>query len=228
MARAFFLTGTDTGVGKTLVATALLHAGAERDWRTAGVKPVAAGCEMLEGQLRHRDALLLQSAASLRLPYAQVNPVALEPAIAPHIAARAAGLTLEAQRLADHCENVRRTGVDLMIVEGAGGWLVPLSDTETMADLVVRLAIPVVLVVALRLGCLNHALLTADSIRAHGLELAAWVANCLDPAMVARDANLETLKMRLPAPCIGVLPQLGDDVSPARVAACLDTATLFQ
>lgn len=228
MARAFFVTGTDTGVGKTLVATALLKAGAQRGWRTVGLKPVAAGCEMLDGRLRNRDALALQSAASVSLSYPQVNPVALEPAIAPHIAAREAGLALDAHALAEHCDSIRREGADLIIVEGAGGWLVPLSDTETMADLVARLAMPIVLVVALRLGCLNHTLLTAESIRARGLELAAWVANCMEPDMAAMEANLATLDTRLTAPRIGVVPHLGDNASAVGVAAHLDTDVLFR
>jgi len=228
MVRAFFVTGTDTGVGKTLVATALLRAAAERDWRTVGIKPVAAGCEMVDGCLRNADALLLQSAASVSLPYARVNPVALEPAIAPHIAAREVGLKLTAEELAMHCEEIERGSVDLMIVEGAGGWLVPLNDTETMADLAARLALPVLLVVGLRLGCLNHALLTAGSIQARGLDLAGWVANCVDPTMQAMEANLAALDARLSAPRIGLLPYLGDDVNPAGAARYLDTDTLFR
>lgn len=225
--RGVFVAGTDTGVGKTLVAAALLHAATAQGRRCAGVKPVAAGCELDDGCWVNEDALLLKAAASLPLDYAAVNPVALVPAIAPHIAAAQAGLVLEVAALAAAVERVRAQEPELLVVEGAGGWLVPLSERETMADLAAQLGLPVVLVVGLRLGCLNHALLTARSIAAAGLPLAGWVGNTLDPAMPVRDENLATLRTLLPAPCLGVIPDLGAAARPAAAAGFLDLARLL-
>jgi dethiobiotin synthetase len=225
--RGVFVAGTDTGVGKTLVAAALLHAAAARGLRCAGVKPVAAGCEWRDGHWVNEDALLLQAAATLPLDYAEVNPVALPPAIAPHIAAAQAGLALEVTTLVAAVERVRTRGPDLLVVEGAGGWLVPLSARETMADLAACLGLPVVLVVGLRLGCLNHALLTARAIAAAGLPLAGWVGNTLDPEMPVREENLATLRALLPAPCLGVIPDLGRAAAPASAAGFLDLSPLL-
>lgn len=225
--RGVFVAGTDTGVGKTLVAAALLHQAAASGLRCAGVKPVAAGCERQGGRWVNEDALLLQAAATLPLDYAEVNPVALVPAIAPHIAAAQAGIALDAAALAAAVEQVRARNADLLVVEGAGGWLVPLSARETMADLAARLGLPVVLVVGLRLGCLNHALLTARAIAAAGLPLAGWVGNTLDPRMPVREENLATLRALLPAPCLGVIPDLGAAADPARAAAFLDLSPLL-
>lgn len=226
-ARGVFVAGTDTGVGKTLVAAALLRAASDSGLRCAGVKPVAAGCEQRDGQWVNEDALLLQAAASLPLDYREVNPVALVPAIAPHIAAAQAGLVLDAAMLAAAVGRVRAREPELLVVEGAGGWLVPLSASETMADLAACLGLPVVLVVGLRLGCLNHALLTARAIAATGLPLAGWVGNTLDADMPVREENLATLRTLLPAPCLGVIPDLGPGADPARAAAFLDLSPLL-
>lgn len=203
MSTTFFVTGTDTEVGKTAVSCALLHAAAAAGLSTAAVKPVAAGCDA-DGH--NDDALALQAAMSLALPYAQVNPVALEPAIAPHIAAAQAGRSLGAEQLAGLCRDVMHSGADLVLVEGAGGWRVPLGPRETLADVAISLGVDVIMVVAMRLGCINHALLTAEAIRADGLRLAGWVANQPGPPMACHAENLDTLLRLLPAPLLGEVP----------------------
>jgi len=223
----FFVTGTDTAVGKTLITAALLLNARAFGLRAVAVKPVSAGCTRVNGQLVNDDALLLQRYASVPLDYAQVNPVALEPAMAPHIAARRAGMDLRARALAAAVSGVADQGHDALLVEGAGGWLVPLNDTETMADVATTLGYPVILVVAMRLGCLNHALLTAEAIRAAGLPLAGWVANSTGPAMEAFDENLQALEQRLPALRLGSVPFLGAGATPERVNTWLDGTPLF-
>lgn len=217
--KAFFITGTDTDVGKTLVASGLLAAARAQGLTTVGLKPVAAGCEKTDAGLRNSDALLLQSVTSLPLVYEQINPVALGPAIAPHLAALREKRSLSADRLAGFCRSSLHLA-DFTLVEGAGGWRVPLNSRETLADLVRILQLPVVLVVGMRLGCINHALLTADAIRYDGLSLVGWAANILDADMPALDENIETLKQRIAAPCLGVVPRL-EDVNPDLVAPYL-------
>jgi len=203
----WFVTGTDTGVGKTLVSGALLRVLRERGLRVAGMKPVASGCIATAAGLRNEDALVLARESSLRLPYAQVNPYAFEPAIAPHLAAAEAGVRIDLEGLAAGCEALLAQ-VDRVVVEGAGGWRVPLNDTETIADLARRLRLPVVLVVGLRLGCLNHALLTAAAILADGLPFGGWVANAIDPGFARAAENLASLQERLPGPFLGAIPAL--------------------
>ena len=226
-AQRFFVTGTDTGVGKTLITAALLLNARAFGLRAVGVKPVSAGCTLVNGQLVNADALLLQRYSSVPLDYAQVNPVALEPAMAPHIAAARADLDLRADVLAAAVARVADQGHDVLLVEGAGGWLVPLNDTETMANVAEKLGYPVILVVAMRLGCLNHALLTAKAIEDAGLILAGWVANSTGPAMTAFDENLQTLEQRLPALRLGTVPFLGKSSTPDQVNTWLDGTTLF-
>lgn len=223
---AYFVTGTDTGTGKTLVTAALLRAGAARGWRTIGIKPVAAGCELRDGAWLNDDALLLQRCATERLDYAAVNPLALRAAMAPHIAAAEDGVAITVAALAAHCAAQARRPHELLLAEGAGGWLVPLNASETMADLATRLGWPVILVVAMRLGCLNHALLTAAAVRAAGLRLAGWVANSTGPAMDRLEPNVTALDERLGAPRLGVVPWLGATAGPEAVAAWLDPAPL--
>ncbi|MDO8860994.1 dethiobiotin synthase [Haliea sp. E1-2-M8] len=203
MSTTFFITGTDTEVGKTAVSCALLHAARAAGLTTAAVKPVAAGCD---ANGHNEDALALQAAMTLALPYAQVNPVALQPAIAPHIAAARAGCSLSADRLAGLCRGVMHSGADLVLVEGAGGWRVPLGPRETLADVAIVLGVDVIMVVAMRLGCINHALLTAEAIRADGLRLAGWVANTPGATMACHAENLDTLQHLLPAPLLGEVP----------------------
>ena len=208
MTLRFFVAGTDTEIGKPTIAAGLLHAARIRGMSTAAVKPVAAGCARTAEGLRNDDALTLLAECSPPLAYDLLNPVALEPAIAPHIAAAEAGLTLAADQLAQACFKVFEQGADLTLVEGAGGWRVPLNDRQTLADLAIALGEPGILVVGLRLGCINHALLTAEAIAAAGLQLAGWVANQVDPRMDRQQHNLDTLKARMPAPLLGVVPRL--------------------
>ncbi|WP_444929463.1 dethiobiotin synthase [Microbulbifer sp. SSSA002] len=206
MAKTYFIAGTDTEVGKTYVSAALLAAAAEAGLQTAAVKPVASGCELTEEGLRNEDALLLQRAMTLPLPYQQVNPFALEPAIAPHIAAAEAGKSLNVARMAGVCRGVMSAGADLVLIEGAGGWRTPLGPRCFLSQLPRELNLPVILVVGMQLGCINHALLTAEAIRRDGLPLAGWVANFARDGMARADENLQTLKSLLPAPLLGTLP----------------------
>lgn len=204
-ARSLFVTGTDTGVGKTLVSAALLHTLARRHARVVGMKPVAAGLVPHGGDWVSEDVLALRAASTVAVPPVLDNPVALPEPLSPHLAAARAGRHVGVAELLA-AQRALRERADLVLVEGAGGWRVPLNETETLADLAIALAAPVVLVVGLRLGCLNHALLTAEAIAADGLVLAGWVANSIDPAMACRDENIATLRARLPAPLLGVVP----------------------
>lgn len=208
MARTFFIAGTDTDVGKTLIATGLLAAANQQGLSTVAIKPIAAGCSEMPEGLRNEDALLLQQAMSLDLDYEQVNPVALKPAVAPHIAAQQAGKRLMVSQLVGYCRGVLMQRADLALIEGAGGWRVPLNSVETMAGLAKELNLPVILVVRVKLGCINHALLTAEAIANDGLPLAGWVANCLEADMPCYEENIATLKSLIRAPCLGVVPAL--------------------
>ena len=215
-----FITGTDTDVGKTVVACGFLAAANQQGLRTAAIKPVAAGCEVTEQGMTNSDALQLQAAASHKLSYQQINPVALEPAIAPHIAAAEAGVRMSASRLVGYCRGVSLLPVDMVIIEGAGGWRVPINSRETLADVAQELECAVIVVVGMRLGCLNHALLTIEAIRRDGLQIAGWVANILDTEMPRLQENIDTLKQSINEPCLGIVPRL-DDLSPEQVATFL-------
>ena len=225
MERAFFITGTDTEVGKTTIAAGLLHAARLAGLSTAAVKPVASGCDVTAEGLRNSDALALLGECTLPLRYEEVNPLAFEPAIAPHLAAREAGSELTVAALASPVRRVLASGAAFTVVEGAGGWRVPLAGRETLADLAINLKLPVILVVGVRLGCINHALLSAEAIERDGLALAGWVANIVDPATSRLQENLATLAERLSAPCLGQVPRL-QNASPAEVARYLDLAPL--
>lgn len=204
-AQSIFVTGTDTGVGKTLIAQALIHAYARAGMKAAGMKPVASGAQATPEGLRNEDALALIAQANVPLPYALVNPYCFEPAIAPHIAAAEAGVRMNTSVLLHaHAEIAARA--DKIIVEGAGGWLTPLNQHETLADFAAAIHAEVVLVVGLRLGCINHALLTAQAIDRAGLSLAGWVANTVDPDMPRMSENIQTLTERLPGRLMGVVP----------------------
>ncbi len=199
-----FVTGTDTGIGKTRVSTALLHALSDAGVACVGMKPVASGAEATPAGLRNEDALALQQAASLQRDYALVNPYCFAPPIAPHLAAREAGVEIRLDTLHEAYTGLCQ-GADAVVVEGVGGWQVPLSESLELPDLARAFELPVVLVVGMRLGCLNHALLTARAIRADGLELLGWVANAIDPAFARPEANLATLETELGAPLLGRL-----------------------
>lgn len=225
--KTFFVTGTDTGVGKTLVSAALLHAAKAAGLRTIGMKPVASGCEQTPEGLRNEDALALQAAMTESLPYEQINPIALEPAIAPHIAAVQAGRQLSAQRLVGLCRGLQMRPADFMLIEGAGGWRVPLNDRETYARVPQEMDLPVILVVPLQLGCINHALLSAEAIRADGLKVAGWIANRIGPEpMSVEPENLQYLRTHMAAPLIGELPWQAEP-DPEALSAHLDIKRLF-
>ena len=198
---ACFVIGTDTGVGKTLVAAALLHSLAKRYSRVVGMKPVAAGQIRVGGSWVSEDAQALRAASTIAVPPELDNPVLLPDPMSPHIAAERAGVRVDIAHLV-RCYRELALRADAVVVEGAGGFHVPLSDNETGADLAQALGLPMVLVVGLRLGCLNHAALTAEAVRARGLTLAGWVANRIDPAMQAQEDNIAWLQRRLAAPLL--------------------------
>lgn len=207
--KAFFITGTDTDAGKTLVTTGLLVAAKNFGLTTAALKPVAAGCEQTAEGLRNSDALQLQAAMTTQFIYEQINPIALKAAIAPHLAAQQEKRSLSSDRLTGFCRSVL-SQADVTLIEGAGGWRVPINPRETMADLAKNLQLPVILVVGMRLGCLNHALLTFEAIARDGLQIAGWVANCIDGDMPMLSENIDSLRVRLPVPCLGVVPHLAE------------------
>lgn len=206
-ARGYFIAGTDTGVGKTLVACALLERARAEGLRAVGMKPIAAGCHATPAGLRNDDALALlaHSSAPGSIAYDDLNPYALADAVSPHLAAQHAGVVIDPQRIVDAHARLAASA-DLLIVEGAGGWLAPITDTATMADLARRLALPVILVVGLRLGCLNHAQLSARAIVADGCTLAGWIGSVIAADTFALEGNIASLHHLLPAPCLGVLP----------------------
>jgi dethiobiotin synthetase len=217
--RGYFITGTDTGVGKTAVTLGLMAHLQAQGQSVAAMKPVASGCERTGAGLRNDDALQLQRQSSVALPYALVNPYAFEPPIAPHIAAARAGEIIAIRTIRAACAEIAGKA-DRVLVEGVGGWQVPLNDDEFLADLVRALELEVILVVGIRLGCLNHALLTAASIEASGCTPAGWVANCLPPGTAFAEENINTLKSRLSFPFLGEVPVM-EHVEPGRVAECL-------
>ncbi len=225
MPHAYFITGTDTEIGKTTIAAGLLHAARLAGLSTAAAKPVASGCERSPDGLRNSDALALLGECSLPLAYEQVNPFAFEPAIAPHLAASEQGVKLTVEALQAPVRSVLDLGADFTLVEGAGGWRVPLAGEENLSDLAIALQLPVILVVGVRLGCINHAVLSAEAIQRDGLPLAGWVANIVDPQTSRLEENLATLAERLPAPCVGRVPRLARAM-PAAVAAHLDLGIL--
>jgi dethiobiotin synthetase len=216
--RAYFVTGTDTEVGKTFFSVALLNAFNKLELKTAAYKPIAAGCENSPNGLRNNDAIALQQAGSMELSYEEVNPIALAEPIAPHLAAQIAKnsgdpIDLSLDRIQQGFSLLLQKQPDVLIVEGAGGWRLPLGENEQgqqsfLSDFVAKKNLSVILVVGMRLGCLNHAMLTADSVRQHGLKIVGWVANTLDPEMPYLAENIETLKKLLNAPLIAILPKL--------------------
>lgn len=197
---AYFVTGTDTEIGKTWVSCRLLEQAQQRGLRCLGLKPLAAGCELTADGLRNEDAQALRQASSLKLVYAQVNPVALSCPIAPHIAAADEGVEVTAAGLAERLgATIRQNPADLVLVEGAGGWAVPLNDADSWGELVALLQLPVILVVGMKLGCINHARLSAAAIIASGAKLEGWVANDLGAPMPRYAENLATLEALMPA-----------------------------
>ncbi|MET3375776.1 dethiobiotin synthetase [Variovorax boronicumulans] len=222
--RRWFVTGTDTGVGKTLVSSAMLALLAASGLRAVGMKPVAAGLDAIDGEWRNEDVERLQAAGNVDAPLAWRCPYVLKAPMSPHLAAREEGVQVALPVLLDAFERLSAQA-DAVVVEGVGGFCVPLGDDLDTADLAVALGLPVILVVGLRLGCLNHALLTAEAIRARGLVLAGWVASVVEPQMLSPEGNLQTLRARLGAPLLGVVPHLAEP-SAARAAEHLDLRAL--
>ena len=220
MGKGFFVTGTDTGIGKTTVSCALLHAFAAQGKKVAGMKPIVAGSE--NGQWMDVEQLL--AASNVNVTRQQINPYAFDQPISPHLAAQQSGVEIDLSVI-NHAYQQLSAKADLVIVEGAGGFLVPINERQNGANLAKTLNLPVILVVGLRLGCLNHALLTAQAIQATGLILAGWVANCIDPQMSVVAENIATLEQRLDCPLLGILP-FRREANIAHNAGLLDTRVM--
>lgn len=201
-----FITGTDTGVGKTYTSIQLLQAFNKQGLSTLGIKPVSSGCIKQDGHFYNEDALILQKASSIKLPYEKINPFAFEPAIAPHIAADQIGCALNVAMLKQKTQHALNYPADICLVEGVGGWSVPLNDNETMADFVVAQDLSIILVIGIRLGCLNHALLTYNAIKQSGAKIMGWIGNHIDTQMEYQNENIHTLKKWLPISCLGTTP----------------------
>lgn len=215
-----YITGTDTGIGKTFASVALLHALRARGLRAVGMKPVASGCKQRDGRWRNDDALALQAASDPRPHYDDINPYALPAATAPEIAAREAGIDIGLPRI-QTAYRALQTQSDIVVVEGVGGWAAPLSPTLDQSDVVRALDLRVLLVVGLRLGCINHARLTVRAIEADGAMLVGWIGNDIDPEMEHRDAYFELLRQRMDVPCLGRLP-FAVGMQPTMLASRLD------
>lgn len=219
--RGVFVAGTDTGIGKTFVACALLHALRDAGLHACGMKPVASGGERTSQGLRNEDALALIAAGDPQPDYALCNPYAFEPAIAPHLAAADAGVQIELANIEAAYKQLA-TQADCVVVEGVGGWMVPLSDSLDAGAIARALHLPVILVVGLRLGCINHARLSARAIEDDGCDLLGWIGNEIDPAMQRREDNIATLRRMLPAPCLGLLSHATSPVEATRSGMLAD------
>lgn len=218
MKNIIFITGTDTDIGKTFVTCMLLKAFNEAGLNTLALKPIESGCHRNgQGQLRNDDALQLQQHASIKIPYSSVNPIAFEPPIAPHIAAHNVGIALSTRQICEAIKSSACDSADIILIEGVGGWAVPLNRSELLSDVVVQLEIPVILVVGVKLGCLNHSLLTYQNIKAKNVSILGWVANCIDSSALSIQENINTLEQWIAEPCLGIVPY-GDNST-----ACINT-----
>ncbi|MCG8428346.1 MAG: dethiobiotin synthase [Chromatiales bacterium] len=219
MSKGFFITGTDTECGKTEITLGLMQSLQQQGHTVLGMKPIASGAEPTDVGLRNEDALRIQQQCSFELDYDLINPFAYQPPIAPHLAAQAVGGGIDIDRI---CSVYQQTSnkADYALVEGVGGWRVPLGDKTAVSDLAKALELPVILVVGLKLGCINHALLTAESIVSSGLPLIGWVANVADADMLEPEGNLASLEQRIPAPLLGYVPRM-DAPTPEAIASCL-------
>lgn len=202
---SYFIVGTDTGVGKTFIASRIVQQFANQGYKTVGMKPIASGCEKnAQGEWVNEDVTALTNASNVQAPLDLINPYHFQPSIAPHIAASQAGAEMQIPHILQSFHALQKQA-DIVIVEGAGGFLVPINSQETLADLAVALKLPIILVVGMRLGCINHTLLTVEAIKNRGLHLAGWVANQIDPEMPVFDENLDSLKARIVEPLKGVM-----------------------
>ena len=220
--QGYFIAGTDTEVGKTLVSCALLRWWQQQGYSTAAVKPVAAGAEMIAGEWQNADAIALRQACTQPLNYQQVNPCCVPVAASPHIAADLANVSLDAETIIRHCQATLCLPVQRVLVEGAGGWYAPLSEQQSMADVALGLGLPVILVVGMRLGCLNHALLSYQAISASQLPIAGWIANHIENDMPYAKENVDYLAKSMDTPLLANIPFImkGDDYG-AYFSACL-------
>jgi len=203
MEKSFFITGTDTGAGKTWSTLVLMHYFKQQGLSVIGMKPVAAGCEWIDEQLKNEDALLLQQHSSIKLAYEEINPYAFEEPVSPHLAGVENPVQFDV--LLQAYEKLKNKA-DIVIVEGAGGWLAPLNNENDIADFAIALDIPVIVIVAIRLGCINHTRLTIQSIQQSKVTCAGWLAVCIDPKMDRQADNIETLKQKIDIPLLGVIP----------------------
>ncbi|GAB4392336.1 MAG: dethiobiotin synthase [Gammaproteobacteria bacterium] len=203
-----FITGTDTEIGKTFVSQQLLSFFKQKGLSTVALKPVSAGCQLTPAGWRNEDALALQQAATCLLPYEQVNPIALRIPVSPHLAAKAENTNVTAEDLYRLSLPVLHQEVDVIIIEGAGGWFAPINEYQTLADYVKLLRCPVLLVVGMKLGCLNHTLLTVNAIRQQGIKLIGWVANCVTSDMLMLEENIKTLEQKQFAPLLATIPYI--------------------
>lgn len=226
-ARKIFITGTDTDVGKTVFSLALLEALKKGGFTTAVLKPVAAGAEDVDGIFKNTDAEQLSKHASIKYPYSSVNPFLYKMAVAPHIAAEHEDSSIDVTHCVKQCEPVLNSKADWVIIEGAGGWLVPLNNCETMADLAVGLQAEVILVVGVRLGCINHTLLTVAAIEQAGCRLVGWVANHIEPSMPEASNNIKSIEERLKAPLLASIPYL-TDINVAEASRYIDIDRLLK
>lgn len=211
MTSKIFITGTDTGVGKTYIAVGLLKTLKQKGLTTFAIKPIASGCNINEdGMLHNEDALLLRNSATIKKEYQFINPFPLYDPIAPSIAAEKQKIVLNADFIVKKINSLIDYTVDMNVIEGVGGWCVPLNDAELMSDVIKTLNIPVLLVVGIRLGCLNHAILSMKAMQQDGVTVLGWIANCIDPNMLEIDENICTLQNYLNIPCLGKIPYRED------------------
>lgn len=221
MSHGVFVTGTDTAVGKTFIAQIILHKLKENNISSVAMKPIACGAQQTPHGFQNDDACKLQQMASVSIPYDQVNPYVFEHAIAPHLAAQQVGTDINIDKIKAVYSEIQKRA-EYIVVEGVGGWLVPINNTQLVADLAVELRLPVVLVVGMRLGCLNHAFLTVEGIQKRNIELVGWVANCVDKSFSLLEENTQALVSRINAPLLGVIAY-DEDLSVEKAAQQLNT-----
>lgn len=209
MAQGYFITGTDTGIGKTWSTVALMQYFKNQGKTVIGMKPIASGCEKIDGQLKNEDALLLQQHASIALPYQDVNPYAFALPVSPHIAADKQGVEIELETIKAQYQQLEKQA-DVVLVEGVGGWMVPLNERQTVADLALHMGLPVIVVVGVRLGCINQAKLTFAAIQQTGVKCHGWIASCVEPDILVLDENIQTLCQATDLPLLAVFPYAGE------------------